>query len=194
MTRAHSRRQLIGSLLAGGVALQAAPLWASEAEEASYAEAWWEAYLAGKQGVVRHPDRAAEAALQAIAAPLCRVSTRRNLEWRVGLLKVDPRNVNAFAVGSGVFFVHDALLSWCTSETDLAAVIGHEIGHIEHRHIIKRMFATQFLQRHVNDTPWAHLDIAGTGMGSPNSEINRSWGSGWGVRLLDQLVSDHYER
>ena len=53
--------------------------------------------------------------------------------------------------------------------------------------------AAQFLQRHVNDTPWAHLDIAGTGMGSPNSETNRSWGSGWGVRLLDRLVANHYE-
>ncbi len=53
--------------------------------------------------------------------------------------------------------------------------------------------AAQFLQRHVNDTPWAHLDIAGTGMGSLSSEINRSWGSGWGVRLLDRLVAEHYE-
>ncbi|MDU0339299.1 leucyl aminopeptidase [Bosea rubneri] len=53
--------------------------------------------------------------------------------------------------------------------------------------------AAQFLQRHVNDTPWAHLDIAGTGMGSLSTEINRSWGSGWGVRLLDRLVADHYE-
>ncbi|WP_306226220.1 leucyl aminopeptidase [Bosea beijingensis] len=53
--------------------------------------------------------------------------------------------------------------------------------------------AAQFLQRHVNDTPWAHLDIAGTGMAAANSEINRSWGPGWGVRLLDRLVADHYE-
>jgi leucyl aminopeptidase len=53
--------------------------------------------------------------------------------------------------------------------------------------------AAQFLQRFVNDTPWAHLDIAGTAMGSPSSEINRSWGAGWGVRLLDRLVGEHYE-
>jgi leucyl aminopeptidase len=53
--------------------------------------------------------------------------------------------------------------------------------------------AAQFLQRFVNETPWAHLDIAGTGMGSPSSDINQSWGSGWGVRLLDKLVADHYE-
>jgi leucyl aminopeptidase len=53
--------------------------------------------------------------------------------------------------------------------------------------------AAQFIQRFVKDTPWAHLDIAGTAMGSPSSEINQSWGSGFGVRLLDRLVRDHYE-
>jgi leucyl aminopeptidase len=53
--------------------------------------------------------------------------------------------------------------------------------------------AAQFLQRFIGDTPWIHLDIAGTAMGSPPSEINQSWGSGWGVRLLDRLVADHYE-
>jgi leucyl aminopeptidase len=53
--------------------------------------------------------------------------------------------------------------------------------------------AAQFLQRFVNDTPWAHIDIAGTGMGSPSTEINQSWGSGFGVRLLDRLIADRYE-
>ncbi len=53
--------------------------------------------------------------------------------------------------------------------------------------------AAQFLQRFVDDTPWAHLDIAGTAMGAPKTEINRSWGSGYGVRLLERLVADHYE-
>jgi leucyl aminopeptidase len=53
--------------------------------------------------------------------------------------------------------------------------------------------AAQFLQRFVDKTPWAHLDIAGTAMGSPQTEINKSWGSGFGVRLLDRLVADHYE-
>jgi leucyl aminopeptidase len=54
--------------------------------------------------------------------------------------------------------------------------------------------AAQFLQRFVDKTPWAHLDIAGTGFSSPQSDINRSWGSGWGVRLLDRLVADYYEK
>ncbi len=54
--------------------------------------------------------------------------------------------------------------------------------------------AAHFIKRFVKDTPWVHLDIAGTGFGSPQTEVNRSWASGWGVRLLDRLVADKYER
>jgi leucyl aminopeptidase len=53
--------------------------------------------------------------------------------------------------------------------------------------------AAQLLQRFVDGTPWAHLDIAGTGMGAPSSDINTSFGTGYGVRLLDRLVADYYE-
>lgn len=51
--------------------------------------------------------------------------------------------------------------------------------------------AAQFLQRFVDGCPWAHLDIAGTAMGSPQTEINKSWASGFGVRLLDRLVAGY---
>jgi len=54
--------------------------------------------------------------------------------------------------------------------------------------------AAQLLQRFVDKTPWVHLDIAGTALGSPQTDINKSWSSGWGVRLLDRLVADHYEK
>lgn len=53
--------------------------------------------------------------------------------------------------------------------------------------------AAQFLQRFVDKTPWAHLDIAGTGMAAAASDINTSWGPGWGVRLLNRWVKDHHE-
>ncbi|ARN80393.1 leucyl aminopeptidase [Methylocystis bryophila] len=53
--------------------------------------------------------------------------------------------------------------------------------------------AAQFLARFVDKTPWAHLDIAGTGMSSPSGDINQSWASGFGVRLLDRFVRDNYE-
>jgi len=54
--------------------------------------------------------------------------------------------------------------------------------------------AAQLLQRFVGKTPWAHLDIAGTALSSPQTDINKSWSAGWGVRLLDRLIEDHYER
>jgi leucyl aminopeptidase len=52
----------------------------------------------------------------------------------------------------------------------------------------------QFVQRFVGKTPWVHLDIAGTGFGSPQSDTSRGWASGFGVRLLDRLVADNYEK
>jgi len=54
--------------------------------------------------------------------------------------------------------------------------------------------AALILSRFVDKTPWAHLDIAGTGMGSPQNDTNKSWGSGFGVRLLDRLVAEYYEK
>ena len=53
--------------------------------------------------------------------------------------------------------------------------------------------AAQFLQRFVNDVPWAHLDIAGTAFGAGSTEINTSWAPGFGVALLDRLVRDYYQ-
>ena len=54
--------------------------------------------------------------------------------------------------------------------------------------------AAAFLQRFIKDTPWCHLDVAGTAMDGAKSDINTSWGSGWGVRLLDRFVADNYEK
>lgn len=53
--------------------------------------------------------------------------------------------------------------------------------------------AAQFLKRFVGSTPWAHLDIASTAMGAPSTEVNQSWGSGFGVRLLNAFVADNHE-
>ena len=55
--------------------------------------------------------------------------------------------------------------------------------------------AAAFLQRFVQkDTPWCHIDLAGTAMDGARSDINQSWGAGWGVRLLDKFVADFYEK
>jgi leucyl aminopeptidase len=54
--------------------------------------------------------------------------------------------------------------------------------------------AALFIQRFVNGLPWAHLDIASTAWKKPPSGATTpEWATGYGVRLLDRLVADHYE-
>jgi len=53
--------------------------------------------------------------------------------------------------------------------------------------------AAQFIQRFVNDTPWAHLDIAGTAWTHKDGAIIPKGASAFGVRLLDRLVANHFE-
>ncbi|MFL2891126.1 MAG: leucyl aminopeptidase [Candidatus Pelagibacter sp.] len=54
--------------------------------------------------------------------------------------------------------------------------------------------AAQFLQRFIlNKTPWAHLDIAGMAFSKYGGALNSSGATGYGVRLLNQLIEDNYE-
>ena len=54
--------------------------------------------------------------------------------------------------------------------------------------------AAQFLQRFIlNKTPWAHLDIAGMAFSKYGGALNSSGATGYGVRLLNKLIEDHYE-
>ena len=54
--------------------------------------------------------------------------------------------------------------------------------------------AAQFLQRFIlNKTPWAHLDIAGMAFSKYGGALNSGGATGYGVRLLNRLIEDHYE-
>ena len=54
--------------------------------------------------------------------------------------------------------------------------------------------AAQFLQRFIlNETPWAHLDIAGMAFSKYGGALNSSGATGFGVRLLNKLIEDEYE-
>ena len=48
--------------------------------------------------------------------------------------------------------------------------------------------AACFLQRHVQNTPWAHLDIAGVTWLSNSTKTSPAGGSGWGVKMLFDLT------
>ena len=54
--------------------------------------------------------------------------------------------------------------------------------------------AAQFLQRFIlNKTPWAHLDIAGMAFSKYGGALNSGGATGFGVRLLNQMIEENYE-
>ena len=54
--------------------------------------------------------------------------------------------------------------------------------------------AAQFLQRFIlNKTPWAHLDIAGMAFSKYGGALNSGGATGFGVRLLNELIEEYYE-
>ncbi|GGW21981.1 putative cytosol aminopeptidase [Gemmobacter lanyuensis] len=55
--------------------------------------------------------------------------------------------------------------------------------------------AAQFLQRFVKpETPWIHLDIAGTALLKSDSTLAPKGATGWGVMALNRLIQDRFER
>jgi predicted Zn-dependent protease len=64
-------------------------------------------------------------------------SERPNLPWSFKLL--DDPSVNAFALPGGYVYVTRGLMTHLESEAELAATIGHEVGHVTARHGVNQM-------------------------------------------------------
>ena len=78
---------------------------------------------------------------------------------------------------------YDKLLD--SPNADMKNIGGREAGSIT---------AAQFLQRFVGKTPWAHIDIAGTGMKNTRPDPRETtFGTGYGVRLLNHWIADNFE-
>ncbi|NNE44679.1 MAG: M48 family metalloprotease [Gemmatimonadetes bacterium] len=68
---------------------------------------------------------------------LAAVSQRSNIPYKFHV--VDTEDVNAFAVPGGYLYVHRGLIEAADSESELAGVLGHEIGHIVGRHSARQL-------------------------------------------------------
>jgi predicted Zn-dependent protease len=71
-------------------------------------------------------------------------SERPNLPWSFQV--VDDPTPNAFALPGGFIYVTRGLLALLTSEAQLAAVLGHEIGHVTARHSVSQISKAQLAQ------------------------------------------------
>lgn len=72
---------------------------------------------------------------------VARVSDRPELFYRFHV--VDDDKINAFALPGGYIYMHRGLLNHLNSEAELAAVLGHEIGHVTARHAVKQYTKAQ---------------------------------------------------
>jgi predicted Zn-dependent protease len=83
-------------------------------------------------GVVQDP--AIHKYVTLLGTTLARQSERPNLNWTFVVLDTD--GVNAFASPGGIVHVTRGALGLAKNEAELAGVLGHEIGHVAHKHTV----------------------------------------------------------
>ena len=86
------------------------------------------------------PDPDVTEYLNRVGYELVAASQARHIDFEFILLR-DP-TINAFALPGGFICVHSGLILLSQSESELASVMAHEIGHVQQRHIA-RMIAKQ---------------------------------------------------
>jgi predicted Zn-dependent protease len=74
--------------------------------------------------------------VQHLGEKLAKASERPDLEWTFTVLDTD--DVNAFATPGGFIYVSRGILPYLANEAQLAAVLGHEIGHVTARHAVRQ--------------------------------------------------------
>jgi predicted Zn-dependent protease len=89
-------------------------------------------------------DDALQAYVSSVGMPLARGSERPDLPWEFHV--VDDPSPNAFALPGGFIFVTRGLMDLMGSEAQLAAVLGHEIGHVTARHSVTQMSRAELAQ------------------------------------------------
>ena len=92
-------------------------------------------------------DAKARALVQRVGAKLVRDSFAAGSPYRFSFhVLADARTVNAFALPGGPVFITEGLLGRLESEAELAAVLGHEIGHVIGRHSSEQLAKQQLTQ------------------------------------------------
>ena len=88
-----------------------------------------------------YKDEILQQYVQTVGDRLAKESHRDNLIYRFTVL--DSPVVNAFALPGGYIYITRGLMAYLNSEAELAAVLGHEIGHVTARHGIRQQSASQ---------------------------------------------------
>jgi len=82
-----------------------------------------------------------QAYVSSVGEELAKNSHRNNLIYRFTI--IDSKDINAFALPGGYIYITRGLMAYLNSEAELAAVLGHEIGHVTARHSVRQYSAAQ---------------------------------------------------
>jgi beta-barrel assembly-enhancing protease len=115
----------------------------------------------------------------------------------------DPKTINAFALPGGQIFITRALYSRLQDESQLAGVLGHEVGHVIHRHSAQQMAKGQLGQMLVVATgvgasdERGHGQMAAAAAAMANQMMQLKYGRGdesqsdsYGLKLMAQAGYD----
>ncbi len=141
----RSRLALLGAgaLLAAGCAVNPVPgrqeisLVSSSQED----QIGRDAYPAVIAEYGTYDENGIQAYVDSVGQKLGRVSHLPGLTWHFTVL--DDPAVNAFAMPGGYIYITRGILAHLNSEAQLAGVLGHEIGHVTHRHTAEQITKQQ---------------------------------------------------
>jgi predicted Zn-dependent protease len=91
-----------------------------------------------------YSDESMQRYVQALGARIAATTERPALPWTFRV--VDDAAVNAFALPGGFIYVTRGIMTHLNSEAELAAILGHEIGHVTARHSVSQMSKQQLAQ------------------------------------------------
>src|SRR5918993_2259735 len=89
----------------------------------------------------RFDDEAIQQYVTGVGQRIAASSHRANLQYTFTVL--DSADVNAFALPGGYVYITRGIMAYLNSEAELAAVLGHEIGHVTARHSVRQASAAQ---------------------------------------------------
>ncbi|KUK13465.1 MAG: Peptidase M48 Ste24p, partial [bacterium 42_11] len=75
--------------------------------------------------------------VESVGYSLARFSTRQDIEYKFKVIA--KKDINAFSIPGGYVYVFKGMLDFVRTDSELAAVIAHEIAHIEYRHALKQV-------------------------------------------------------
>jgi predicted Zn-dependent protease len=91
-----------------------------------------------------YPDESMQRYIQDLGSRIAATTERPALPWTFRV--VDDPAVNAFAIPGGFIYVTRGIMTHLNSEAELAAILGHEIGHVTARHSVSQMSKQQLAQ------------------------------------------------